>query len=1150
MTLNTLSYKKASAKTFAAGRAVVSPSLVEGDPYLSNTKLLLSGDGVLGAGNQVFKDSSTNNLTVTAFGSPSQGSVNPFYTPTYSSEVKNQPYSKNIHGGSAYFNGATPDYLNVGANAALAMGTGDFTIEFWINVTAMPASNGFWFFINGSAGNTDLSLFYTVAGNIVLSTTSTQIFNYAAGITANGSWRHIALVQTSGNVKLYINGSLATSATNPFNNTSNALTIGNSTYGHISNFRIVKGTALYTSTFTPPTGPLTAVANTSILLQFNDAYVIDDLAQNNIYNNNSSVSVAQSKFGGSSIYLNGITNNLITAPATWQALGTSDFTVEAWINITTPGQFQGIFSTVPVATGIGFGIQILNTGFVVAGIGNGNSSNNASSLAAISANTWYHVAAVRSGSNLMLFVDGVLQNTTAISVGGVNISSGARIGRYYVDGTDQYNTTGYIDDLRVTVGVARYVASFKVPTNKLATYFTPFVASINDPFISSTTLLLHADGSNGGNNNTFTDTSGLANSITPTGSPIQGSFSPFSLTNYDKNIHGGSLVLNGTTDFLQVTNTSALDLGSSDFTIEGWVKSSSSQTSKILFGIGDQASLRSCSVWIGGTQKIECYFSNTGTTWQSYIIGTTTLPIDTWVHIAYVKIGTTIKLYFNGVEEGTQTGSATGSASASKDALIGGQSGLYFFNGYISDVRIVKGRSIYTSNFEVPVLPQTQTIDTSLLLNFTNNVLPNLAVIDSSSNNHTITKVGTPTQSKVSPFPTQSALVSYGASTNGGSIYISGVSDYLLTTFTPPGTGDFTMEGWVRPTAACTGAGFGSLTLAPFDSASLRGVSFGISSTGALACRLGRSSAGEFVDCNGTTNLSLNAWSHIAVVRSGTAVKLYINGLQNNSTTTAIDLNHTVFAVGKYYPADATLIYNGHISGIRFTNSALYTQNFSLPDSPPQPVDNVSLLMNFTAAAVFDTTAKNNLLTTSATSLSNAQAKFGATGMSFSGSSSLELPFNSNAVAFGSGDFTIEAWVYPTLQSGTQTIFYGQGDGVSVSGSSLVCYISASAVNSDIYCGSSPYSVASPNPPANKWSHIAYVRNGSTWRTYLNGVQVASAAVSGTMNVGTATHRPKIGVVAASSSPFTGYIDEFRITKGVARYTSSFNPLTVPFPSY
>jgi len=182
--------------------------------------------------------------------------------------------------------------------------------------------------------------------------------------------------------------------------------------------------------------------------------------------------------------------------------------------------------------------------------------------------------------------------------------------------------------------------------------------------------------------------------------------------------------------------------------------------------------------------------------------------------------------------------------------------------------------------------------------------------------------------------------------------------------------------------------------------------------------------------------------------------------------------------------------------------------------------------------------------------ISTAQSKFGGSSFAFDGSGDwLRLQAGVADYNFGSGDFTIEAWVY-RLNTNTAAIYAGQTDLANAANSSVVFYVGAAAT-SDVYVGSGSYSVTSPNPSTNTWAHIALCRSGGTLRSFLNGSVVATNTNLGTnsVNIGSTANPPTIGALNNNGSPLNGYIDDFRITKGgVARYTAAFTPPTAPFP--
>ena len=178
-------------------------------------------------------------------------------------------------GGSLVFNGTTAS-LRVPTSSAFTYGTGDFTIEWWSYQTASNGVQGIWRNSTGDAVNS--VGYWTItqnAGRLTVSigngvTIDTVVSNSA--ITLN-TWNHYAFVRNGTLFKLYVNGvsqtSTLTSSIDLPAQLAGYMQIGNAGglyAGRITNFRIVKGTAVYTADFTPTTQPLRAISGTSLLL--------------------------------------------------------------------------------------------------------------------------------------------------------------------------------------------------------------------------------------------------------------------------------------------------------------------------------------------------------------------------------------------------------------------------------------------------------------------------------------------------------------------------------------------------------------------------------------------------------------------------------------------------------------------------------------------------------------------------------------------------------------------------------------------------------------------------------------------------------------------------------------------------------------------
>ena len=436
--------------SFTAGLAAT-------DPYWSSTRLLLPGNGSNGANNNTFRDSSTNNFGITKYGAPGQGSPNPFSSAA--------PYST-ANGGTISFN-TSSDYLSVNAQTALSFGTGDFTVECWVNPTAF--NSAFSSVIEARSGivaGSWLVGLRKISGVYKASFYTGTLYNGTTTIPLN-AWTHIAWTRSSGTLRTFVNGTLDTSwtsITGAINAGAATQYIGTSwdpncvMLGYMSNLRVVKGTAVYTSNFTPSTTPLTAIANTSLLLSGINGSVIDTSMNNSLGTaGNAGISTAQSKWGGSSVYFDGSGDYLSASDSTGLTFGTGDFTVECWINTsTTAPVYQGILDT-RTADSVVMPCMVLVYGaptWWVSGAARITGST-------LTTGVWYHLAICRSSGTTKMYLNGTQTGSTYSDSNNYTSSSSPEIGALF-NLTGYFN--GYIDDLRITKGVARYTSNFSVPT--------------------------------------------------------------------------------------------------------------------------------------------------------------------------------------------------------------------------------------------------------------------------------------------------------------------------------------------------------------------------------------------------------------------------------------------------------------------------------------------------------------------------------------------------------------------------------------------------------------------------------------------------------------------------------------------------------------
>ena len=180
--------------------------------------------------------------------------------------------------------------------------------------------------------------------------------------------------------------------------------------------------------------------------------------------------------------------------------------------------------------------------------------------------------------------------------------------------------------------------------------------------------------------------------------------------------------------------------------------------------------------------------------------------------------------------------------------------------------------------------------------------------------------------------------------------------------------------------------------------------------------------------------------------------------------------------------------------------------------------------------------------------ISTAQSKFGGSSLLLNNNFTdvFTVPTNA-AFAFGTGDFTVEAWIFQLGQRQYSTLLE-IGNHLYTDSIVFLTGTSGFQVYSGGFYGAGNYL------SLNTWQHIAYCRSGPTLTMYVNGAAASAVSFPNNLtNVSTISIGfPKGYIPSGDSSgyPFNGYIDDLRITKGVARYTANFTPPTLAFPDF
>lgn len=645
-----------------------------------------------------------------------------------------------------------------------------------------------------------------------------------------------------------------------------------------------------------------------------------------------------------------------------------------------------------------------------------------------------------------------------------------------------------------------------------------------DTYFKYVTALLHGDGTNAANNNSFTDSSTNAFSITRNGDTTQGTFTPYGDT--------WSNYFGGDGSALTFPTNTAFAFGTGDVTIEAWIfdDGTTAAYGQIIgastYGSGNEF-LFSLN---GSTRTLFAQFGSSGGA-----SSTGTVAVSTWTHVALVRSGSTVTFYINGVSGGSYTDSD--SVSSTITPTIGTSSNNNSdarFKGYISNLRITKGGALYTGSFTPSTTSLTTTVasGTVSLLTCQSNRFK-----DNSTNAFAITVGGSPSVQKFSPF---SPTAAYSTSGLGGSAYFDDSGDYLTTSSSAVSyTGDFCIEGWfytnTTKSYACIysdeNTGVGTTLMINNGSNNGQLTFYGGSISNLASTR---------------TGFNNNAWHHFAITRSGSTVRLFVNGVLENSATASGTLTTpSTFRVGTSFFSSRDFL--GYISDFRVVSgSAVYTTAFTPPTTPLTAITNTSLLLNFTNGGIIDNAMMNDWVTVGDVQVNTTTKKYGSGSLKFDGTGDYLKGNAQLAGLTGSGDFTIEGWAYiaslpnaevsfcSTCENGGTGIIFGLGGGGNVNKLQFAI--------GNLSTGN-PTVVDTVNFTTGAWVHFAAVRYNGTIYLYKNGTSVGTpTSATGTLERPTVT----VGAWPSGSSPLNGYIDELRVSK-FARYTSNFTAPTGAF---
>lgn len=637
-----------------------------------------------------------------------------------------------------------------------------------------------------------------------------------------------------------------------------------------------------------------------------------------------------------------------------------------------------------------------------------------------------------------------------------------------------------------------------------------------------TTLLATATGTS--DNNNITDASSNNHSITVTGDAYAGTFSPFKWNGYSQYYDSNSY---------QIYNSWSDITGLSNVTIECWIYKTSHTSS--------YHSIMATRANGSNSAGFDMRFpSNSGILTVYYtggggVTSTTNMNLNTWYHVMFVRDGSTATLYIDGVQEDQNT------SWTDRPGLTDLYIGTYArgnilldgcINGYISDVRI----SNISRTAEVPEAPIS--VDSNTLFHIAGKHGP----YDTSSSYYSPSFTGLSGANLINLYgPYNAPITGYSATDHGGSVFLGGTAhdsedrlEITRDTSLTMGSGDFTYEAWVYLYSedVTKEASLFSARASGYESFVLKVRNSGTEGTNLLVSN-STGNSWSVVNTKGGAVFA-NVWTHVAIVRNGTSIKVYTNGKEAQSHTFSGSLNEDNNTLYIGYDADSRYGL-GHVSDVRITKgTAVYTTEFT-PPTAPLSSSGASLLIKGTDASIVDKSQGANLQLIGNTTGSTTQVKFANTKSMYFDGTGDDIQFDTISLE---SDFTLEYWLKLSTYNSDAGVFGYTGTTnsqhrINHNGTfgKIMLYVNA-YVHQTTGCFT--------QSEAEDWMHIAYSRQSGNLKLYVNGIQKDAVTATLTLDVDILG----AGGNQGGNNHLNGYLQDFRITKGLARYTANFTPPT------
>ena len=585
----------------------------------------------------------------------------------------------------------------------------------------------------------------------------------------------------------------------------------------------------------------------------------------------------------------------------------------------------------------------------------------------------------------------------------------------------------------------------------------------------------------------------------------------------------GYVEFDGTSDYLDIASSTDFAFGTGDFTIEVWVYLKANSVGVIY----SNEVANSLFLYLDSGNLV---VRNYGTTNLFDLAGPS---LNTWTHIALSRSGTDLRLFFNGVQQGsTVTNSTNWTQNGTEIGAY--NNGTQSLNGYMSNLRVVKGTALYTAAFASPTKSLTAVPNTVLLTCQGN------TISDASSSGHTLTANGDVTLTK-EPF------------TGAGAVEFDGSGDYLTIADSEDfefGSGDFTIEAYIYPTGVPSGFGYACVFAKGLP------LQCYFMNTNSLSLFVDSANDGtpysiiDNTNITGNNTVNQDEWTHIAICRSGDTWKVFTGGVQRYSATHSGTIANTTsdFFIGRYAVGAGTYPFQGLISNFRILKgTALYTSAFTPPTRKLDPIENTTLL-TCQGQNINDNSSSGHTITFNG----NAKSSIVDGAFEFDGTANTRMTIpNTSDFDFAGGNFTLEWW-------GRYNVDTASGDAIITKGWDtvyapfLIMLTSATQLTFYASGSGSAWNVSSGNAihtgiEREVWYHYVLTRSGSSFKGYVNGVETMSFTSSTALMSNSDEITIGSGDDGHSTSELNGYISNLKVYKGkaltVAEITQNYTAL-------